>query len=60
MATLPSSLAIAHEAELRPIAEIAEEMGVGRTNSAVDWIPAICSEIVFMHSTRRTRRDRSL
>ena len=31
--TLPSSLAIAHGAELRPNAEIAEEMGVGCTNS---------------------------
>jgi hypothetical protein len=53
--TLPSSLAIAHGAELRPNAEIAE-MGLGCTNSAVDWIPAICSEIVFMHPTRYSLR----
>jgi len=37
-----------------------EELGqrqrehVGCTNSVVDWIPPICSEIVFMHPTGKT------
>jgi hypothetical protein len=41
-----------HESELSSVSGPAR---VGCTNSVVDWIHPICSEIVFMHPTAKTR-----